>query len=131
MVECHTLKVGCKLQVDPYPAVMADIDTAPQALPVVPLPDGVVFPGTVVTLALDSAEARAAVASALAGDGRLLLVPQVEGRAARVGVVAQVENAGELPGGGSAAIIRGLAASPPRRGRGQRAVAASGSRPTS
>ena len=63
-VECHTLKVGCNLQVQPYPAVMADTDTTSLALPVVPLPDGVVFPGTVVTLALESDEARAAVAAA-------------------------------------------------------------------
>src|SRR4051812_37914169 len=108
-VECHTLKVGCKLQVAPYPAPMADIDTTAQALPVVPLPDGVVFPGTVVTLALESEEARTAIAAATSGsDRRVLLVPQVEGRMAHVGVIALVENAGELPGGGSAAIIRGL-----------------------
>src|SRR4051794_23632503 len=87
---------------------MADTETTPQALPVVPLPDGVVFPGTVVTLALESSEARSAVTAAMAGDRRILLVPQVDGRVARVGVIAQVENAGELPGGGSAAIIRGL-----------------------
>jgi ATP-dependent Lon protease len=87
---------------------MADIDTEPQALPVVPLPDGVVFPGTVVTLALESSEARSAVTAAMTGDRRVLLVPQVDGRVARVGVIAHVENAGDLPGGGSAAIIRGL-----------------------
>ena len=88
---------------------MADTDTTALALPVIPLPDGVVFPGTVVTIALESEEARAAVSAAMAGsDHRLLLVPQVEGRMAHVGVIAQVENAGELPGGGSAAIIRGL-----------------------
>jgi ATP-dependent Lon protease len=108
-VECHTLKVGCKLQVAPYPAAMADTDTTALALPVVPLPDGVVFPGTVVTLALESNEARAAIAAATSStDRRVLLVPQVEGRMAHVGVIAVVENAGELPGGGSAAIIRGL-----------------------
>ena len=88
---------------------MADTDTTAQALPVVPLPDGVVFPGTVVTLALESEEARTAIAAATGGtDRRVLLVPQVEGRMAHVGVIALVENAGELPGGGSAAIIRGL-----------------------
>jgi ATP-dependent Lon protease len=88
---------------------MADTDTTAQALPVIPLPDGVVFPGTVVTITLESDEARSAVSAAMAGsDHRLLLVPQVEGRMAHVGVIAQVENAGELPGGGSAAIIRGL-----------------------
>jgi ATP-dependent Lon protease len=108
-VECHPLNVGCNLQVGPYPAVMADTDTTAQALPVVPLPDGVVFPGTVVTLALESEEARTAVTAATTGtDRRVLLVPQIEGRMAHVGVIALVENAGELPGGGSAAILRGL-----------------------
>src|SRR5829696_6059978 len=107
-VECHTLRVGCKVQVRPYPAAMADTDTTALALPVVPLPDGIVFPGTVVTLSLESDEARSAIGNAMAGDRRVLLVPQVDGRGARVGVIATVENAGELPGGGSAAIIRGL-----------------------
>src|SRR3954447_10635635 len=91
-VECHTLKVGCNLQVRPYPAFMADTDTTALALPVIPLPDGVVFPGTVVTIALESDEARSAVNAAMAGnDHRVLLVPQVEGRMAHVGVIAQVE----------------------------------------
>ena len=88
---------------------MADTDTVSLALPVVPVPDGVVFPATVVTIALDSDEALGAIASARSGDDhRVLLVPQVEGRTARVGVIAQVENAGELPGGGLAAIVRGV-----------------------
>jgi ATP-dependent Lon protease len=88
---------------------MADTDTVSQALPVVPIPDGVVFPATVVTVALESDEALGAVAAARSGeDHRVLLVPQIEGRTARVGVIAQVENAGELPGGGLAAIVRGL-----------------------
>ena len=86
---------------------MAETETS-LALPVVTLPDGVVFPGTVATVALDSDDARAAVAAARAGDGRVLLVPQVDGRTAVVGLVAQVENAGELPGGGLAAIVRGI-----------------------
>jgi ATP-dependent Lon protease len=88
---------------------MADTDTVSQALPVIPVPDGVVFPATVVTIALESDEALGAVAAARSGDDhRVLLVPQIEGRSARVGVIAQVENAGELPGGGLAAIVRGL-----------------------
>ena len=45
-------------------------------LPLVAVPGGVVFPGTVVTLTLDSDDARAAVDAAHAGDGRVLLVPQ-------------------------------------------------------
>jgi ATP-dependent Lon protease len=86
---------------------MADTDTF-LALPVVTLPGGVVFPGTVATIALETDDARTAVASARAGDGRVLLVPAIEGRSAVVGVLAQIENAGELPGGGQAAVVRGV-----------------------
>jgi len=84
---------------------MAELDTL--ALPVLPLTSGVVLPNTVVTLTLDGDEARAAVAAATGGDGRLLLVPRLDGRYARVGTVATVEESGELPGGVAAAILRG------------------------
>ena len=81
--------------------------TDTQALPVLPLATGVVLPNTVATLTLETDEARAAVAAA--GDGgRLLLVPRIDGRYARVGTVAVVEESGELPNGLAAAIIRGL-----------------------
>src|SRR3954452_1689439 len=85
---------------------MADLHT--QALPVLPLPTGVVLPSMVVTLALDSPDSRAAAEAALAGDGRLLLVPFVNGTYARVGTVAQVDTAGDLPNGTRALILRGL-----------------------
>jgi ATP-dependent Lon protease len=85
---------------------MAELDTL--ALPVLPLTAGVVLPQTVVTLTLDSDEAKAAVAAADGADGRVLLVPRIEGRYARVGTVARVEEAGDLPNGVSAAILRGL-----------------------
>jgi ATP-dependent Lon protease len=81
--------------------------TETQALPVLPLATGVVLPNTVATLTLESDEAIAAVAAANDGDGRLLLVPRIDGRYARVGTVAVVEESGELPNGVSAAIIRG------------------------
>ncbi len=77
--------------------------------PIVPVPDGVVFPGTVVTLILDSDEARASIEAAQHGDGRVLLTPRRDGGYARVGTVAKIESVGELPGGvGPAAILRGL-----------------------
>ncbi len=85
---------------------MAELDTL--ALPVLPLTTGVVLPQTVLTLTLDSDEAKAAVASATGADGRLLLVPRIDGVYAKVGTVAKVEEAGELPNGVSAAILRGL-----------------------
>src|SRR6516164_667639 len=74
-------------------------------LPLLPLKSGVVLPGMVFTMALESAEARAAVESARSAGGRLLLVPHIEGRFACVGVVAEVMEEGELPGGLNAVAI--------------------------
>ncbi len=77
-------------------------------LPVVSLPGGVVFPGTVVTIAVDTDEARAAISAARSGDGRVLLLPMLADRYSAVGTVAVVENVGELPTGQQAAILRGV-----------------------
>ena len=100
---------------------MADTETVQTivTLPVVPLPDAVLLPGTVATLTLDSDDAKAAVAAATSGDGRVILVPVVDGRMPRVGVIAQVEQAGQLPNGVEAAILRAVAAGP-AVGRGHR-----------
>jgi ATP-dependent Lon protease len=80
-------------------------------LPLLALSTGVVLPQMVVTLALETEEARTAAAAAEAasdGDRVLLLVPKVDGRYARVGTVARIENAGELPNGTRALVLRGL-----------------------
>jgi ATP-dependent Lon protease len=79
------------------------------ALPLLPLHAGVVLPQMVVTLALESPEARDAAAAAMAGDGRVLLVPRVGADYAQVGTIARIENEGELPTGGRALVLRGLA----------------------
>ena len=76
-------------------------------LPLLPLTSGVVLPGMVFTMALESDEARAAVESARSAGGRLLLVPHIDGRFASVGVVAEVMEEGDLPGGTPAVAIRG------------------------
>ena len=76
---------------------MAELTT--QALPLLPLPAGVVLPQSVVTLVLETDEAQAAVATALDADRELLLVPRIDGRFARVGTVARVEDSGDLPNG--------------------------------
>ncbi len=76
-------------------------------LPLLPLTSGVVLPGMVFTMALESEEARAAVEAARSAGGRLLLVPHIEGRFASVGVVAEVMEEGDLPGGLPAVAIRG------------------------
>ncbi|MGH9081978.1 MAG: endopeptidase La [Acidimicrobiales bacterium] len=61
----------------------------------------------VFTMALESDEAKAAVDAATAAGGRLLLVPHVDGRYAGTGVVAEVVERGELPGGLPAVAVRG------------------------
>ena len=76
-------------------------------LPLLPLTSGVVLPGMVFTMALESDEARAAVEAARSAGGRLLLVPHIEGRFANVGVIAEVLEEGDLPGGLAAVAIRG------------------------
>ena len=87
---------------------MADLDTL--ALPLLPLTTGVVLPGMVVTLTLESPEARAAVDAAASDDDRLLvLVPRLDGRYARVGTIAKIEDLGKIRGGTEALVIRGLA----------------------
>jgi ATP-dependent Lon protease len=80
-----------------------------QALPLLPLTTGVVLPGMVVTLTIESDEARAAVGAAAEGDDALLMtVPRVDGRYAQVGVVAKIEDVGRLRSGVEAVVIRGL-----------------------
>ena len=87
---------------------MPDVRDAQAALPLLPLTSGVVLPSMVVTLALETEEAQAAAEAALAADQRLLLVPRIDGRFATVGTVAHVDQAGELPNGVRALVIRGL-----------------------
>ena len=77
-------------------------------LPLLPLTSGVLLPGMVFTMALESEEAAAAVEAAEAADGSLVIVPCIEGRYASVGVVAEVAERGQLPGGMAAVAVRGV-----------------------
>jgi ATP-dependent Lon protease len=79
-----------------------------ETLPLLPLTSGVVLPGMVVTATLETPEARAAATAAADTGQSLLLVPKVDQRYARIGTVAKIENAGELPGGQLAVIVRGV-----------------------
>ncbi len=83
---------------------MSDLQSL--TLPVLPLSSGVVLPGMVVTLALETDEARAAVDAAT--DSTVLLVPRIDGLYARVGTVAAIEDAGEVRRGMRAIVVRGL-----------------------
>ncbi len=84
------------------------METLTQNLPLLPLTSGVVLPGMVFTMALESDEAKAAAEAAGAADGRFVLVPFIDGRYASVGVVAEVMETGELPGGMAAVAVRGV-----------------------
>ena len=77
-------------------------------LPLLPLNTGVVLPQMVVTLTLESDEAKRAAAAAEAVNGRLVLVPRLDGKYAAVGTITQIESAGELPNGSRALVIRGV-----------------------
>lgn len=91
---------------------MTQSDTAPttdQVLPLLPLTTGVVLPGMVVTLTVESDEASAAVDAASQDDERLLLlVPRIGDRYARVGTVGKIEDVGALRNGTEALVIRGI-----------------------
>ena len=75
-------------------------------LPLLPLPDGVILPTMVVTIAVESPEAVAAAEAAERNGGELLLVPKVGDRYATVGTLARVESTGVLPGGTQALVVR-------------------------
>jgi len=79
-----------------------------ETLPLLPLTSGVVLPGMVVTATLETPESREAATAAREASGHLLLVPKVDGRYASVGTIATIENAGELPNGQLAVVVRGL-----------------------
>ncbi len=66
-----------------------DLET--QSLPVLPLRNGVVFPHMVVTLRIETAEGKTALAASAQANDRLILVPRVGGRYASVGTVAEIQ----------------------------------------
>src|SRR5437870_10758691 len=77
-------------------------------VPLLPLTTGVVLPGMVVTIALETDEARKAVAAAHAADSAIFVVPKIDGRYARIGTLARVEDAVRLPTRIEVRVIRGL-----------------------
>jgi ATP-dependent Lon protease len=77
-----------------------------QHLPLLPLRAGVVLPEMVVTIALESDDARAAADAAV--DGCVVLVPRLADRYATVGTIARIESMQDARGG-RALVVRGLA----------------------
>ncbi|HLF42664.1 MAG TPA: endopeptidase La [Acidimicrobiia bacterium] len=66
-------------------------ETAQLTLPVLPLHNGVVFPHMVVTIRVETDEGKTALAAARS-DGRLLLVPKLDGRYSTVGTIAEIQS---------------------------------------
>src|SRR5436853_5856049 len=77
-------------------------------LPLLPLDERVILPHMTVPVAVDSENARAAVLAARQTDGLVVLVPRIDGRFARLGTVAHIEESGRLPDGRQASVFRGL-----------------------
>ena len=82
-------------------------ETSTQLLPLLPLTQGVVLPQMVVTISLETDEAQRAAAAAEEAGNQLVLVPRVAAGFAKVGTVAKIESAGDLPNGTRALVIRG------------------------
>lgn len=81
----------------------------PEALqvPVLFVSEPIVLPGMVVPIELDEA-ARAAVDAAQASEfGKLLIAPRLDDRYPTYGVLASIVQVGRVPGGGTAAVVRG------------------------
>jgi ATP-dependent Lon protease len=83
-----------------------EVDT--QVLPILPLERAVILPHMAVTISLESSEAKEALAAARAEQGLVLVVPRINGKYARVGTIAKIEDTGRLPNGSEVVVIRGL-----------------------
>jgi ATP-dependent Lon protease len=79
-----------------------------QTLPLLPLTSGVILPGMVFTMALETDEAKTAAEAAGSVGGELVLVPHIDGKYASVGVISKILETGELPGGPVAVVVSGL-----------------------
>ncbi|TGD88222.1 endopeptidase La [Mycolicibacterium sp. CH28] len=78
-----------------------------KSVPVLFVREPIVLPGMVVPVELDDA-ARAAVDAARASDsGQLLIAPRLDDRYPTYGVIASIVQVGRIPGGGTAAVVRG------------------------
>jgi ATP-dependent Lon protease len=78
-----------------------------QKLPVLPLTQAVVLPRMSATIPINSEDSRRAVKAAMASDGLLLLLPRVEGRYSTIGVIAKVDEKGNLPDGTEVVVAQG------------------------
>ncbi|MSQ24509.1 MAG: endopeptidase La [Chloroflexi bacterium] len=77
-------------------------------LPLLALDDRVILPHMAVPVALESDAARAAINASRQSSGMVLLVPRIDGRYAKIGTIASIEETGRLPDGREASAIHGL-----------------------
>jgi len=83
-------------------------------LPILPLPNGVIFPDMVVTIAAESPGARnafdaaARTATDSSDTAEVVAVPQHDDDFSPIGLVARIEQQGQLPNGTRGAVLRGL-----------------------
>src|SRR5579859_3531914 len=102
MAEEHSMQTPV-----PEPGQSAEKPQTQLLLPLLPLDDRVVLPHMTVPVAVESDSARAAVLAARQTDGLVVLVPRVDGKYARVGTVAHIDESGRLPDGRQASVFRG------------------------
>ncbi len=79
-----------------------------RAVPLLPLATGVVFPEMVVTLRLETEDARRAVTSATELDSEIVVVPRAGTSFSTIGTLARIEQHGTLRDGSLGAVIRGV-----------------------
>jgi ATP-dependent Lon protease len=73
-------------------------ETTVENLTLIPLEDAILFPGMTATLAVETGD-----------EERILLVPRADGEFASVGIVANVVERIQIPGGGTAVVVEGMA----------------------
>ncbi|MFZ1161697.1 endopeptidase La, partial [Mycobacterium sp.] len=78
-----------------------------KSVPVLFVSDPIVLPGMVVPIALDDAARTAVDAARATESGTLLIAPRLDDRYPSYGVLATIVQVGRIPGGGTAAVVRG------------------------
>ena len=78
-----------------------------KSVPVLLVSDPIVLPGMVVPIRLDDAAQAAVDAARATESGKLLIAPRLDDRYPTYGVLATILQVGRMPGGGTAAVVRG------------------------
>ncbi|OBB55662.1 endopeptidase La [Mycobacterium sp. 852013-51886_SCH5428379] len=86
---------------------MAEANGTTRAVPVLLSNDAIVLPGMVVPIELDDAAQAAIDAAGATESGELLVAPRLDDRYPSYGVLATIVQTGRIPGGGTAAVVRG------------------------